>query len=59
MGIDMGNTFRFISGLFHGHVVERNGLCCATIAVCEDGFESPTKHVAVVSNVPIQSQERL
>ena len=51
VGIDMGNTFHFISRPFHGHVVERTLFCGATVGVCEVGVEGPTKHVAVVSVV--------
>ncbi len=55
----MGNSFRFTSRPFQGHVVERNVLCCAAAAICKVGLEGPTKHVAIVSRVWVQSQERL
>jgi hypothetical protein len=59
MGIDMGNSFHFTSRPFQGHVLERNLLCGATTAVCEVGFEGPTKHVAIVSSLWTESSERL
>src|SRR5437016_6583849 len=62
MGVDMGNTIRFLSWAFCGHivhVVERTFLCGATASLCEVGVEGPTKHVAVVSVVRIQSQAGL
>src|SRR5882762_2202704 len=59
MGIDMGNTFRFICGLFHGHDVEKTLFCSATAAVREVGSEEPTKHVPFVSAFWNESQERL
>ena len=58
-GLDMGYSFQFTFGPFHGHVVERNGLCGKAVAVCEIGFEGPTKHGATVSGFRVQSQERL
>ena len=57
--IDMGNSFHFTSGAFHGHVVERNLLCSAAAGICEVGFEGPQRHVAIVSEVRNQSQKRL
>jgi hypothetical protein len=57
--IDMGNSFHFICGLLCGHVVQRNVFGNSAAAVCEVGFEGPTKHVAAVSVVWDQSQERL
>jgi len=59
MGIDMGYSFEFTARPFRGHVVERNVLLGAPAEVCEVGFQGPTKHVAIVSVVRIQSQERL
>ena len=59
MGIDMGNSFHFTSWPFQGHVLERNLLCGATTAVCEVGFEGPTKHVAIVSSLWTESSEWL
>ena len=53
----MGNSFHFISGPFHGHVVERNLLFGKAAAVCEIGSEGPTKHVAIVSGLQNQSQD--
>src|SRR5262245_56059561 len=58
MRIDMGNSFEFISPVLRGHVKGTLGNG-ATADVCEVGFEGPTKHVAVVSEVQIQPQERL
>ncbi len=59
MGIDMGNTFVFILGLFPGHVVERTLMFGATSAVCKVGLEGPTQHVAVVPSFWDEPQERL
>src|SRR5256885_1137491 len=59
LGIDMGNTFHFISAAFYGHVVERDFFCCSATAVRKIGFEGPTRHVAIVSGLWNQSQERL
>ena len=59
MGIDMGNTFSFICGFFHAHVVERTYLCGATSEVRKVGLEGPTKHVAVVPSFWNEPQERL
>jgi hypothetical protein len=59
MGIDMGNTFHFISRPFYVHVVERTVFCGATVGVCEVGVEGPTKHVAVVPVVWFESQKWL
>src|SRR5262245_48127159 len=59
MGLDMGNSFRFISRPFPGHDMEGSVSGWATAAVCEVGFEGPTRHVAVVSVVPVESEERL
>ena len=59
MGIDMGNSFLFTSARFRGHVVERVVCVCTAIEVCKVGVEGPTKHVAIVPAVRIQSQERL
>jgi len=47
-GIDMGNSFEFISRPFHTYVMERTFGGGATVAVCEVGLEGH-KHVAVVS----------
>src|SRR5262245_30273335 len=54
MGLDMGNSFRFISRPFPGHDMEGSVSGWATAAVCEVGFEGPTRHVAVVSVVPVE-----
>jgi len=59
MGIDMGNTFKFTSGHFHEDVVETNVCFGAAIEVCKAGLPGPAKHVAVVSVVWVESQERL
>src|SRR5205085_7911303 len=59
MGIDMGYSFQFTSGPFHGHVVERNVVLGASAEVCEVGFEGPAKHVAIVSLVRVQSDANL
>src|SRR5262249_49873717 len=59
VGIDMGNTFDFISRPFWGRDVERLYSSGATDAVREVGFEGPTKHVAVVSVFWNQPQMRL
>jgi hypothetical protein len=55
---DMGYTFEFLSPVLLGHVKDslKRG---ATTGVCEVGFPGPTKHVAIVSDVQIQPQERL
>jgi hypothetical protein len=37
LSVDMGNTFHFISGHFHGHVVERDFLFGEAVAVREVG----------------------
>ena len=58
-GIDMANSFHFTSRPFHGHVLERNVYLGAAAEVCKVGLEGPAKHVAIVSVVWIQSQERL
>ena len=58
-GIDMGNSFEFISRPFHTYVMERTFGGGATVAVCEVGLEGPTKHVAVVSAFWNEPQERL
>src|SRR5256885_15921673 len=57
--IDMGNSFHFTFAAFHEHVVERNLLCSTAADLCEVGFEGPQRHVAIVSEVRNQSQERL
>src|SRR5689334_7963685 len=57
LSVDMGNTFYFISGHFHDHVVERDKLFGEAIAVCEVGLSGPTKHVAIVSDFPYQSKD--
>src|SRR2546428_6078966 len=59
VGIDMGNSFHFISRPFEGHVMEGPYSSGATAAVREVGLEGPTKHVAVVSVVSNQPQVRL
>ena len=62
MGIDMGDTIHFLSRAFYGHivhVVERTFLCGAAASICEVGIEGPTKHVAVMSVVRVQSQAGL
>ena len=59
MGLDMGNSFHFSSRPFPGHDMEGSVSGRATAAVCEVGFEGPTKHVAVVSVVQVESEERL
>ncbi len=58
MSIDMGNTFTLIAPDLRGHVKSTFGNS-ATAGVCEVGFEGPTNHVAVVSDVRIEPQERL
>jgi hypothetical protein len=58
-GIDMGNSFQFISRRFHEHVLESNVSCGAAAAVCEVGLEGPTKPVAIVSDFWIEPQEWL
>ena len=50
----MGNTFTLIAPDLRGHVKSTFGNS-ATAVVCEVGFEGPTKHVAVVSVVRIES----
>ena len=57
MSIDMGNTFTLIAPDLRGHVKSTFGNS-ATAGVCEVGFEGPTKHVAFVSDVRIEPQER-
>jgi len=59
MGIDMGNTFHFISRPFRGHVVEKTVRSGASAEVCESGVEGPPKHGAIVSVVWIESQDWL
>ena len=59
VGIDIGNTFQFISGPFWGRDLESLYSSGATDAVREVGFEGPTKHVAVVSVFWNQPQVRL
>ena len=59
VGIDMGNSFHVIFRPFWGHVMEGPYAGGATSGVREVGFESPTKHLAVVSRVSNQPQERL
>ena len=49
---DMGNTFKFISPVLRGHVKDTFARGAA-VGVCEVGFEGPTKHVAVMSEVQI------
>jgi hypothetical protein len=58
MSIDMGNSFQWFWGI-QEHVMERTVLCGAAAEVCKVGLASPTKHVAIVSVVRVQSQERL
>ncbi len=55
---DMVNTFEFISPVLLGHV-KGSSASGATAGVCEVGFEGPTKHVAIVSDVWIQPHDRL
>ena len=59
MGIDMGNTFRLSSRRFHTDVVETNVPFGTAAEVCEVGLPGPAKHVAIVSVVWLESQERL
>jgi hypothetical protein len=59
MGIDMGNTFLFNSGLFPGPVVQRTLLRGATSAICELGLEGPAKDVPVVPSFWNEPQNRL
>jgi hypothetical protein len=59
MGIDMGNTFLFNSGLFPGPAVERTLWRGATSAICEVGLEGPVKDVAVAPPFRSEPQKRL
>lgn len=55
----MGNTFHFSFGRFHEHVVETDVLVGTETQVRKVGFPGPPKHVAIVSIVRLESQERL
>ena len=50
VGIDMGNSFEAAAPVLLGHV-KGSSASGATAGVCEVGFEGPTKHVAVMSDV--------
>ena len=55
---DMGYAFALVSPVLWGHV-KGSASSGATAGVCEVGFEGPTKHVAVMSDVQNQPQVRL